>query len=110
MQRDMPRRTLAEIEARIARLRPGYLSRRSDDLERLRAAAARGDFDRVERIAHDLRGTAGGYGLPELGRVGAELEEAARRRDHARVQRLLDGLAAALTAAGHGDQRGQRSR
>jgi signal transduction histidine kinase/CheY-like chemotaxis protein/HPt (histidine-containing phosphotransfer) domain-containing protein len=39
-----------------------------------------GDLDRVAQLAHQLKGTAGGYGFPSLGEAAARLEKSARTR------------------------------
>ncbi|MCW5890480.1 MAG: response regulator [bacterium] len=39
-----------------------------------------GDLDRVAQLAHQLKGTAGGYGFPSLGEAAARLETSARTR------------------------------
>lgn len=49
-----------------------------DDLPRralgLRVAMDSGDRDRLRTLAHQLRGSAGGYGFPAIGNAAANLE------------------------------------
>jgi len=95
---------LQGIHARIARLVPGYLAGRVEDVEALRAAHACGDYAEVAAIGHDLRGTGTSYGQAWISAIGEGLEEAARTGDEAAVGRLVhelsEGLARAAEAPG----------
>ena len=42
---------------------------------------AASDFARLKVLGHNLKGTGGGYGLPELTRLGAALEQSAKQTD-----------------------------
>ena len=66
------------------------LGRRADSLRAAFAAGARG---RLRTLAHQLRGSAGGYGFPGIGNAAANLEililaEAADQRIRNAVERL----------------------
>jgi HPt (histidine-containing phosphotransfer) domain-containing protein len=50
----------------------------------------------LRRIGHELKGTAGSYGLDELSRAGAALEEAAAAEDAGRARETVDRIAAIL--------------
>ena len=43
-------------------------------------ARIEGDFDTLIRVAHQLKGSAGGYGFPSITEEAANLERIARRR------------------------------
>lgn len=51
------------------------------DVVALRAAAERGDIDKIATIAHQLKGCAGGYGFPAVGELAARVETLARSGD-----------------------------
>jgi len=55
--------------------------------EEIRAHADAGELDRVARLAHRLKGSAGGYGFPDIVQVAATLERDARHDDAAQVAR-----------------------
>lgn len=62
----------------------------------MRAAWAGGELDKVQHIAHQLRGSGGGYGFPSIGEAASRVEDAIRRRTEAGIkdlQRELDDLA-----------------
>jgi len=50
-------------------------------LEEMRGAAANGDYERLRRLAHQLKGAGGSYGYPMLTDAARTLEDAARDGD-----------------------------
>jgi HPt (histidine-containing phosphotransfer) domain-containing protein len=75
----------------------GYLMRRKGDVTAAREALEEGDFDRLARLGHNLHGSGGAYGIPQLSRVGRDLERAAQVAVAAEVEALivpLEGLLA----------------
>ncbi len=62
-------------------------------IEALHHAVASGDHDTLQRLAHQLKGAAGGYGFDIISEHAAALEEAVRRsRDVEEFRPALDGL------------------
>ena len=47
------------------------------------------DFDRIRSLAHNIKGTGGSYGFPELTHLAAVLESSARALD---AQALTGGI------------------
>lgn len=76
-----------KIDADLADLIPRYLDNRRVDLRDSRDALRTGDFARLQRIGHNIRGSGGGYGFQALVEIGARLEQAAsgHRSDQAEV-------------------------
>lgn len=62
-------------------LLPGYLERREQDLCRISELFKELNFIEIARIAHKMKGTGAGYGLPELSRLANQLERAAKSTD-----------------------------
>src|SRR5512133_3917729 len=94
------------MDAQLAALVPRYLANRSADVGRMRAALAGADFEAIRTAAHGMKGSGGGYGFPEISRLGAAMEEGARRRDAAAIVELVASLEACLARIeaerGHG--------
>jgi len=78
----------------IADLVPGYLDNRRRDVASLEQALAGGDLDTVAHLAHNMKGTGAGYGLPWVSELGAELERAAREGDVESAREGVERLAA----------------
>lgn len=74
------------------RLLAKYLERRRADLAQLRSALSQNDFSRIERTGHNLFGSGAAYGLAPISDLGADLEQAAKDKDSARISALVDAL------------------
>jgi HPt (histidine-containing phosphotransfer) domain-containing protein len=61
---------------------PGYLARQRRDVSGMISLLAASDYDRLEVLGHNMKGSGSSYGFAELTRFGAELESAAMRADH----------------------------
>jgi len=102
-----------DVDPDLVDLLPGYLRRRRRDERALREALHAGDFETVRRIGHNLKGSGGAYGLPEVSAIGRELEGAGRGRDDseaARWTRRLAGLLDQLAAPAPGGSESTPSR
>ncbi|HEY3741459.1 MAG TPA: response regulator, partial [Bryobacteraceae bacterium] len=71
---------------------PGYLSARRKDAAQMTDLIERSDFDRLRHFGHNMKGTGAGYGLPELTRLGRELERAAIEHDSGALTELVATL------------------
>lgn len=69
---------------------PGFLDRRRQEIADLAAHLAAGDWERMRLAGHSLKGTAGGFGFPELSEIGRAIEDAAKDCDAARARATLE--------------------
>ncbi len=69
-----------------------YLTRRKEGMTLLRGMLERGDYDRIRRAAHDVKGTGTSYGFAVLTDVARLLERAAAAQDLARMERALSSM------------------
>ncbi len=92
----MDDKVLVAVDAQIAALVPRFLANRAADVGKIRTALARADFESVRVAAHAMKGAGGGYGFPEISRLGAAMEEGARQRNAAQVGALVASLEAYL--------------
>jgi histidine phosphotransfer protein HptB len=76
----------------LADLRAGYMTHRSTEMESLEHALKNGDFPTLQRAGHNLKGTGAAYGFSELSDIGRALEGAAKGRDAAAAEALLDQI------------------
>ncbi len=67
-------------------------------LAEIRAAAARGDAQGVERAAHGLKGSVANFGAQAVGDAAFHLEQMGRAGDLTGVGKAIDALARALDA------------
>jgi HPt (histidine-containing phosphotransfer) domain-containing protein len=80
---------VVEVDGDLEEIVPGYLDHRRAELPLLLTALAGGDWETLRRLAHDLKGTGGGYGFDILSDLGRALEQAAKSADTAAAQPLL---------------------
>ena len=92
----------------VADLVPAFLARRRDDLAALRAAVSSGELEPARVLGHRLAGSAPGYGFPEMGKLGRDIESAALRRDARALEKAADALEAMLGK--HAPARAERPR
>lgn len=77
------------VEADLADLIPSYLSHRWADLAMAHKLLQAGDYERLARMGHRIRGSASPYGFGPLGEIAEALEEAANRGDRPAVMSQL---------------------
>ena len=85
---------VARVDHDLLDLIPPFLDDRRRDLARIDTALAGSDFAVIKRLGHSMRGTGSAYGMTEISRLGALLEEAAAAADGPRCHAVRDLLAA----------------
>lgn len=83
---------LLKVDPIVAPLVPDYVKNREKDLQRLTDALAAGDFATLRKVGHNIRGSAGAYGLPPLSTIGARIEDAAQALDAAPIGPALEDM------------------
>lgn len=73
------------IEKTLLALGPEYIRKWTEDLSRLETQ----DLPQLEVIGHKLKGNAKTFGYPQLGVLGAELEEASKCRNKKKTSEIL---------------------
>lgn len=84
--------SVVEIDPDIAELVPGFLANRKGDAEKIDKLLEEGNFGEIRIIGHSMAGSAGGYGFPEIGKMGKALEAAAltsRKEDINKMNKRL---------------------
>ena len=87
------------FDAQMAKLRATFLARLATTRAALEGLVAEADIDRLVDIGHRLKGSAGSYGLAELGEVAAATETSLSDADATQVPELAAPLIAAVDAA-----------
>jgi HPt (histidine-containing phosphotransfer) domain-containing protein len=88
----MSDKLIVTVDPQIAALVPRFLANRVAEVDKIRAALAGADFERIRVAAHGMKGAGGAYGFPEITRLGAAMEESARQRDAAAITALVASL------------------
>jgi PAS domain S-box-containing protein len=77
---------------KFADLIPGFLQNRRQDARSMEEALARGDFNVLLRLGHDMKGAGTSYGFEGISRIGAGLEAAGAAADDVVSRRWLGEL------------------
>jgi len=77
------------IDFELEDLIPGFLNNRRQDVFKLEAALADGDYDTIRIIGHSMKGAGGGYGFDTITDIGQALEAAAIEKN---AQTLKDQI------------------
>jgi len=80
------------IDSDLQDLIPGFLENRQQDIQKLQAAMAAGDFDTIRTLGHRMRGDGGGYGFHMISEIGQAIEAAAQGKDRAEIATRVDAL------------------
>jgi CheY-like chemotaxis protein len=76
-----------------------YLDRQSSALEPMQTLLEARNFEELRIAAHNLKGTGTSFGFPEVTRIGALMETAAKEEDAETVRQQLVNLSASLERA-----------
>ncbi|MGQ0749499.1 MAG: response regulator [Betaproteobacteria bacterium] len=87
---------VVQLDPDIVSLARAYLANRAKDLETIRAALRRQDYDAIHGIGHNMHGSGRMFGFSELTELGARLQQAANARDTAEIGRVESGIDAYL--------------
>jgi HPt (histidine-containing phosphotransfer) domain-containing protein len=81
-----------EMPAGLEDIVPGYLANRRKEATEMIDLLAASDFARLSVLGHNLKGTARGYGFPDLAPLGAALERSADQMDSGTLRTQLSNL------------------
>ena len=76
----------------VLELIPAYLESRRADLDALKNASQKMDFETVRGIGHKMKGSGGGYGFHPISEIGGKLEFAAKVQDLPGIEQQIADL------------------
>ena len=85
-------RVTVRIDRDFEDIVPGFLANRTKDIQTLRHALANKDFTTIRILGHRMNGDGGGYGFDQITEIGAAMELAAARQDHAAAEQHIAQL------------------
>ncbi len=69
------------VDEELSDILPKFLSNVRRNPSAIAAALARGDFGAIRSLGHNMKGTGGSFGLPQISKLGGALEQAAKQQD-----------------------------
>lgn len=76
-----------------------YLSRRMQDIERLRTSLEQDDYTFAQKVGHQVKGNAVTFDVPQIATIGYEMEKAAQIRDKEKVKVLIQKMESMIQSA-----------
>jgi HPt (histidine-containing phosphotransfer) domain-containing protein len=73
-----------------------YLSRRFQDIQRLRSLLEQDDYSFAQKLGHQVKGNALTFDVPQIAFIGHEMERAALKKDKEKVRLLIQKMETAL--------------
>lgn len=89
-------RIIVMVDKDLEDLIPGFLENRRKDVDTLRTAVSRGDYETIRILGHTMKGDGGGYGFDTISDIGGALEEAVRVKDFHEIHRWIGELSGYL--------------
>ncbi len=77
----------------LADLIPSFMQNRKNELEELKQARSRNDYEFIRRMSHTWKGIARPYGFIHLETLSRSLEEAGERENATDVERIINEIA-----------------
>ena len=86
------------VDEDVLELLPKFFRYLEEESPKMRRTLREEDFETLADLAHTLKGTAPGFGFPDLGWLGEELMRAARRGDRDAAEGAVDRIEQARDA------------
>ena len=83
---------IVHVDALLVDLMPEYLDRQIENVKSMIAACGQGDYETIQWLGHDMKGTGAGYGLDGISDIGGRLEQSACEQNPEEVRQLLGAL------------------
>ena len=85
-------RVTARVDPDLADIIPGFFERRQEDIEDIREALDREDYEAIGKVAHTMKGMGSGYGFHPITDICHSLEQAARAKCSGDIRDLVHDL------------------
>lgn len=76
-----------------------YLSRRLQDIERLKHTLEQEDYTFAQKVGHQIKGNAVTFDVPQIAFIGLEMEKAALKKDKEKVKILIQKMESMIQTA-----------
>jgi HPt (histidine-containing phosphotransfer) domain-containing protein len=83
---DAPETAPLNVDAELDALKPVYLQSIKANIDAISEAVDREDYTVARKLGHQMAGSGGAYGFPEITKLGRALENAAKEENGADVR------------------------
>ena len=88
--------TIVYIDAEIEDIVPMYLKNRLEDVEFIIEACDQSDYEKIQILGHNMKGTGSAYGFDAISEIGISLEQCAKERNSEKVRMLAEEVSVYL--------------
>ena len=89
-------RIIVHVDSELEDLLPGFLEDWKGEIDSMREALERNDYEMIRKLGHNMKGTGGSCGLEAITDTGRRLEEAAKAMAPEEIRVNLDALSSYL--------------
>jgi HPt (histidine-containing phosphotransfer) domain-containing protein len=89
--------TTVTVAKDLADLIPVFFKNRHKELETLRTALDKEDFEQLRHIGHRMKGVGASYGFTTVSEIGRRIEDGARSSDRNAIDNCIGEYAAYLS-------------
>lgn len=76
-----------------------YLSRRIQDIQKLKDSLELDDYSFAAKLGHQVKGNAVTFDVPQMAFIGLEMEKAANKKDKEKVKILMTKMESLIQSA-----------
>lgn len=87
---------IVRVDPDLEELIPGFLQRRHEDIVAIADALKKDDYETVRILGHSMKGSGGGYGFDAISNIGRIIEQAAKDKNLAEIQKQAHELSTYL--------------
>ena len=84
--------SLVKIDRDLEDLIPEYLKSIRQNIKKIRDFLENGNFDNIRILAHNMKGSGGGYGFNLISEIGLSIENASNLKNDTLIRNNLDQL------------------
>ncbi|MCG9968857.1 Hpt domain-containing protein [Pelotomaculum terephthalicicum JT] len=92
MNNEFNKKIIVRVDKDLAEIIPVFLENRQKDCKSIKEALEKGDYETIRILGHSMKGVGGGYGFDAVTDLGASIEQAAKNKDAAEINNLIDEL------------------
>jgi len=92
LNNEFNKKIIVRVDKDLAEIIPVFLENRQKDCKSIQEALEKGDYETIRILGHSMKGVGGGYGFDAVTDLGASIEQAAKNKDAAEINNLIDEL------------------
>lgn len=85
----LPVRETTRVDKTIIKLIPSYLKNRRQDIARMKKALALNDFDLIEYLSHNMKGSGSAYGFIKISEFSRQIEGFAKGKEAKAIKDVM---------------------